>query len=177
MSARAWLRGATRDSHAGVDALFGAGLADRATYAGYLAGMHAFLAPVADALPGLDRSIHCLEADLATIGAAPPPHAPCIALAGDDILGWRYVIDGSALGARVLLRQVAALGHDGHRGGRFLSRHAEGTGWTATLAALEDFPADASRRRALADAASCAFAAARAAFVTALAVAHRRVAA
>ena len=128
--AHARLREATRDDHARVDGCFPHGLHDAEAYRRYLRGMHALL----DALAGADAELAAafarhralLEADLADVGARPsaaPPAAPRIdGLAART--GARYVIEGSAMGARLLLRQAAALGFDREYGARFLAYHA-----------------------------------------------------
>lgn len=159
-SVRQQLREATHPAHARVDALLRDGLADAPTYAGYLAGMHGFLGAVREALPDVGADLLRLRDDLATVGVAPPPLPPPVRVAPAERLAWRYVVDGSALGARVLLRQATALGHDALHGATFLAHHAAGDAWDATCRALDALPLDASHRLALCAAADRAFASA-----------------
>ena len=167
-SVRSQLRDATRPAHARVDALFRDGLGEPGTYAGYLAGMHRFLGAVWHALPDLGTPLTLLQDDLEAIGhavpALPEPHP----VAAAETLAWRYVIDGSSLGARVLLRQVAALGVDAGRGATFLAHHAGGAAWDATCRDLDAFPPDPTGLRALCAAADRAFALAYHAFRSSL---------
>ena len=168
MSVRIQLRDATRPAHARVDALFRHGFSGPAAYAGYLAGMHGFLGAAWHALPDLGNSLRMLQDDLEAVGLRAPPLPAPHPLASGELLGWRYVIDGSTLGARVLLRQAAALGHDGLRGATFLAHHATGDAWDATCRELEATPDEPARRRELCDAARSAFDAAYDAFRSAL---------
>lgn len=167
-SVRSHLRDATRPAHARVDALFRHGFSGPAAYAGYLAGMHGFLGAAWHALPDLGNSLRMLRDDLQAVGLRAPPLPAPHPLAAGELLGWRYVIDGSTLGARVLLRQAAALGHDGQRGATFLAHHAAGSAWEATCRELEATPDEPTRRRELSDAAGSAFDAAYDAFRSAL---------
>ena len=128
--AHARLRAASADDHVRVDGCFPQGLDDVTAYRRYLRGMHALLVALADADAGLAQAYAhhrmLLEADMAALSIAPlaAPQAPRI---DDDAtrLGARYVIEGSAMGARLLLRQATALGFDRESGARFLAYHAE----------------------------------------------------
>ena len=171
-SVRFTLRDATRSSHARVDALFRDGFAGPADYAGYLAGMHGFLGAVWHALPEFGTGLRLLQDDMDTVGVTVPPLSAPVPVVPAERLGWRYVIDGSTLGARVLLRQVHAFGHDGERGATFLAHHADGTAWDDTRRDLDALPADADALRMLCAAAERAFAVAYDAFRDAL-VFHR----
>lgn len=170
------LRETTRPAHDQLDGLFAGGLRDQAGYVGYLSGMHTFLGAARDALPALHAALARIEDDLATAGIAAPACPSPVAIGDGALLGWRYVIDGSALGARILLRQAQALGHDAGRGARFLAAHAAGDGWSATRRELAAFPPDDVAARAVCAAAAHAFAVAHAALRDALAP-HREVAA
>ncbi len=144
-SLRARLRDATTGAHARVDAQLGA-MRHPHDYRAYLRGMHGFMAAVE---PGLQRYAGALgwtapqwradlAADLATVEAAPLPGAALPVHSADAALGLFYVVEGSALGARLLLRRAAALGFDATRGAAFLGRHVEaGTArWPSFLALL-----------------------------------------
>lgn len=128
--AHARLREATRDDHARVDGCFPDGLCDVGTYRRYLRGMQALLAALARAdaelATAFARHRALLKADLADLGAAPfetPPPAPHID-GGAARTGARYVVEGSAMGARLLLRQAVSLGFKDGYGARFLAYHA-----------------------------------------------------
>jgi heme oxygenase len=147
-SLRARLREATTHVHARVDAQLGE-MRDADHYRAYLRGMHGFLAAVT---PGLSSHAGALgwsppqwrselDADLQTVHAAP---LACEAMAvgnRDEAMGLLYVIEGSALGARLLLRRACALGYEAGRGTAFLHRHADvgTTRWPAFLALLAEW--------------------------------------
>lgn len=144
-SLRARLRDATTGAHARVDAQLGA-MRHRHDYRTYLRGMHGLMTAVE---PGLRRYAGALgwaapqwraelTADLATLEAQPVPASALPVHSADAALGLFYVVEGSALGARLLQRRAAALGYDAARGAAFLGRHAEaGTArWPAFLALL-----------------------------------------
>lgn len=173
LSVRFTLRDATRSVHARVDALFRDGFASAADYAGYLAGMHRFLGAVWHALPQVGTGLRLLQDDMEIVGVPVPPLAAPVPVAPAETLGWRYVVDGSTLGARVLLRHAQALGHDGERGATFLAHHADGAAWDDTRRELDALPADTDGLRTLCTAADRAFAVAYDAFRDALHF-HRR---
>lgn len=144
-SLRARLRDATTDAHARLDAQLG-DMQDAGHYRAYLRGMHGFLATVT---PGLARHGEALgwslapwrgdlDADLQTVQGAPIAAEAAQAGNRDEAVGLLYVIEGSALGARVLLRRASALGYDPSRGTAFLHRHADldSGRWPAFLAFL-----------------------------------------
>lgn len=171
---RTSLRVATRADHARVDALFREGFTARDDYGAYLAGMQALLAPLGPSLPETAAFLPLIADDLCVLGltASAPAPAPCPPQPAPDaddtaaLLGWRYVIHGSSLGARVLLRQAAALGAGPARGARFLGAHAAGEHWQDALIAIDTF---AGEREAVITAARAAFAAAESAFRRSLA--------
>ncbi|MGY0505779.1 biliverdin-producing heme oxygenase [Luteimonas sp. e5] len=139
--AHARLRAATAHDHARVDACFPDGLADAASYRRYLRGMQVLLATLGEADPGLAEDfaglLEALRQDLGHSVPASLPPAPRIPCAMAR-LGVRYVIDGSALGARLLLRQVHALGPNAGAGTAFLAYHVERSqqAWPALQHAL-----------------------------------------
>lgn len=164
------LREATAAAHARVDASAGSAFTTLAAYGAFLRSMHAFLRHARAALGAdgawLDEHVEALAADLDDLGAAPEPLEPRIAgVTGPAALGWRYVVAGSALGARVLVRRALALGVDAHRGARYLTLAATGEPWARLLADLEAGPVDPHVEAAACAAALDAFAAAEAAFL------------
>ncbi len=105
----------------------------RALVEGYAAmhgGAAASLAPWLSGIDGL--------APAAGTPAGPlPPGAPTLGSRA-EALGFHYVMEGSALGGRVILRQLDAEGVD-TAGLRFLHPHGARTGgrWRALLAVLD----------------------------------------
>jgi heme oxygenase len=113
-----------------------------------------------------------LAEDLRAIGCAPLPVASMPALRGDaQGAAALYVVEGAALGARVLLADARRLGHGRNAGACFLHRHAEGEHgqrWPRFVRALDaDF--SGSDPAALCAAANAAFAFADRCFSTAAA--------
>jgi len=167
------LRDQTRTNHESLDTLVG-GLTDRAAYARYLRGMTLFrghadaqLAAIAWPADGPARPhpLHAaLLADMADLGLVPDV-APLPALPVGGVsacFGAVYVLEGSALGAKLLRRQAEALGLDAAFGARHLVQQTQGGGWAPFLAAL-DAVSDYDEDQAVA-AARATFASARAAF-------------
>lgn len=142
-SLRHVLMSQTRDLHELLDH----GIGDFGTlddYRRYLSGSYAFRAALEPALQDIDGwqpqpLAQDLRADLADLGLAVPmlPAAPRF---GDvsDLAGACYVIEGSALGARLLVRRAAALGLDAQHGARHLHAQTTQSGrWGRFLAWLE----------------------------------------
>lgn len=105
-------------------------------------GAEAALAPWGADLTGLgvppaDRSA-ALWADLKALGGVGVTSARAVVADPGQALGWTYVIEGSALGGRVMLKRMTAAGVDltglGH-----LNIHGDQTGarWRTVLAALD----------------------------------------
>lgn len=142
-AAHARLREATANDHARVDASFADGLHDVATYQRYVRGMQALLNGLAknDAALAADYVAHQhhLSEDLTAHGLNAPTFVPSLRIANDDArLGARYVIEGSALGARLLQRQAQALGYSPTQGAAFLAYHVDRgiTHWPQLMQAL-----------------------------------------
>lgn len=135
------LRDATAAAHARVDARVGDAFDDAAGYAMFLRAMHRFVANARHVLGDADDLVACeaaLLADLVVLGSAPAVQNGVPATTRDDArLGWRYVIAGSSLGARVLLKRVQALGFDADRGASYLALHAHGDAWRTLLTTLD----------------------------------------
>ncbi len=171
---RSRLRDATTDAHARVDGLLMGGFNNADAYRAYLSGMAAFVAALLPAvqaqaatlrwpLPDWNAQLH---ADLAQAHAEPLNDVT--PLAGCDraqALGTLYVLEGSSLGARLLVRQAQALGYGRSSGAAFLHAHADGEDhqrWPRFLALLEsenapgtDAPACAAALDAFALAETC----------------------
>ena len=166
------LREATAADHARVDGCFAQGLHDDASYRRYVQGMHALPNGLALGNAGL-ASMYAeprerLEQDLSALGAAPLSPAYSLNIGASDAarLGARYVVEGSALGARVLFRQAEALGHTSANGARFLAYHVgrSYTHWPLLVQALTVIDPDAPEFQTALTAARDTFALAAACF-------------
>lgn len=148
---RRWeLRERTTEAHEALDVLIG-DFTDETAYRRYLSGMAAFrygveasLSPerLPPALSGFEPSLigSELRADLGDLGLAQPrPATPAPITSADDAIGVLYVLEGSALGAQLLVRRAAELGFDGSRGARHLVRQSSSLdNWRAFLKLLDD---------------------------------------
>ncbi len=150
--AHAFLREATHATHIRLHGLnqfqaIAEGLLDRTSYAALLRSLHAYHAVIASAAEAggllhlstspLRQSL--LEADLAALGSAPSHDAlTWTAPSREALYGAIYVAEGSALGGRVIARQLDYLFGDAAAGRTFF-RGAGDTGprWRAFLAALD----------------------------------------
>lgn len=83
-----------------------------------------------------------MRADLADLKLVPRPERRfTVASHGPAALGVAYVVEGSALGARLLVRRAAALGFEPHRGARHLTAQTrDPMRWSRFLALLETVP-------------------------------------
>jgi heme oxygenase len=130
---RSRLRHRTGSLHAAVDAAVGP-LLTPGDYCCYLAGLAAFRAPYEAALVGASPAflgdwrmtplMPSLARDMADLGVAPlgPVHRGALPAPDDDTAaGWLYVLEGSALGARLVAKRADALGFGPGRGGRHLA--------------------------------------------------------
>lgn len=142
-AAHALLREATAADHARVDASFAEGLHDASAYQRYVRGMHALL----NCLEKSDAALAAAYAtpralladDLTALGLNAPSPPPPLTFSDDHArLGARYVVEGSALGARLLQRQARALGHSATQGATFLAYHVDRgyTHWPRLMQAL-----------------------------------------
>jgi heme oxygenase len=160
------LRERTATTHAALDAEVGA-LTSRAAYGRYLTGLAAFRGPIERDLATRPlpagfgswrptRIDAAIAADARDLGIAPPDPGPCDAspATGSGLLGMLYVLEGSALGARILQRQAAGLGLDARFGARHLAvQTASPEAWRGFCAILEawpDFDLDEAARSAAA---------------------------
>ena len=151
--ARQRLRHATAQLHATVDGLFAGGLDSAAVYRRYVLGMHRFAAEydvVVGASPGHSSR---LAQDLIALALPPLPALGVRhrALDQDVRLGWEYVMAGSSLGARRLVRDARALGFGATRVASFLEHHAAGAAWPALQARLDAFDSRDAQRMSAAE--------------------------
>jgi len=171
---RTFLKNATARAHAALEDEIG-DLASLESYVVYLRGIHAFRsaleARVLSLAGGRDRLTELgpeLQADVGDLRAQPlaPEEAPAIAHPA-ELLGALYVLEGSALGARVLCKRCSALGLSRAWGARHLWRQAERLdNWKTLLEELErvpqdDFPLAAASATAVFETARSAMARAR----------------
>ena len=153
------LRAATAPLHRATEAAFDAD--DRlATMAGYIdlldrlwslhAGVEDALRNHGCSLPGLAlealRRSPLIALDIATLAGRPPrlPRAGLAYASPGAALGGIYVVEGSILGGRVLMRRAErSLGVSATLGCRFLAGDGAATGarWRTFLAALATLPA------------------------------------
>lgn len=141
------LRAETAAAHAGLERVMA--LDDPAlTAARYGAALQVLQAIRAGWEPGVEAlcpgstgpQAAWLAADLASLGLDPVPPAPPLPLTtAAEAWGVRYVLEGSALGGRMLLRSLAPLGFTADRGARTFAGRGEATGaaWRGFLVELE----------------------------------------
>ncbi len=132
------LRERTATRHAAVDEAVGA-FKSVTDYRRYLAGLHTFRAPCEAALAGgalptdvrdwsftpLSPLITLDMADLGVPAAVRPQQVPPVATL-EEAAGRLYVLEGSALGARVLVVEARSLGLDERFGARHLVAQSRG---------------------------------------------------
>lgn len=134
---------ATRDLHDELDHRVG-DFSDADGYGAFLAGGHAFRAALEPALMGhgdwpVQPLAGLIGQDLADLGRSRPSPLRAPDLSGPAARAAAcYVLEGSALGARLLARRAAALGFDGHHGARHLAAQtADRQRWPRFLDWLE----------------------------------------
>ncbi|MGV3552441.1 biliverdin-producing heme oxygenase [Rhizobium sp.] len=169
------LRDLTRDDHERLDALVG-DFTDDDAYARYLTGMTVFRDRVERRLSEIDYP-HTfgewrpgliadeLKQDLADLGHDVPDNATPfdLPLDRDGLLGVLYVLEGSSLGARLLVRRAAELGYSADHGARHLAAQTSRPQTWSTFVAMLDGLAPSGLEKA-AQAARMTFAAAIDAF-------------
>ena len=157
------LRDLTRGDHERLDALVGH-FGDSKSYTRYLEGMAAFRAPVERALLQADTSAILgewqpgmvsaeLAQDLRDLGRENVAAVGDFPLPADrdGLLGVLYVLEGSALGARVLVRRAAALGFTAEHGARHLAAQtARPQAWPQFVALLDSIGPEGMERAATA---------------------------
>jgi heme oxygenase len=147
---RRWqLRERTATAHQELDALVGEFDSD-ASYRRYLTGTAAFRLGVepwlASAVLPANDTYHPseigpeLREDLAELGLSVPAPVPlAVDRSPSATLGVLYVLEGSALGAQLLVKRAAALGFDGMHGARHLVRQTHSLqGWRGYLKLLDE---------------------------------------
>ncbi|BAT59084.1 heme oxygenase [Variibacter gotjawalensis] len=142
------LRESTAAAHEHLENLVGE-LTDLAAYKRYLSGIYAFRQPIEVAWadsgwpprfggwrPTMIAS--AMDRDLADLGLARPrPEQPHLDTDFAARLGTLYVLEGSSLGAKLLLRNVRMLGLAEDFGARHLSLQANADTWRSYLRLLE----------------------------------------
>lgn len=168
------LRSATRAQHATLDAMFSEGIGAPADYARYLRGMEHAVGMCAAADAHLARiygaTLRHLHADLQTLRLPVlDACAPCVAVDFDKSaltfsnaqrLGVRYVIDGSSMGARLLIRHVQLSGWTSRQGASFLAYHLRrgSAVWPRLRARLDRLQTDHVAMHAMIESAQVTFA-------------------
>jgi heme oxygenase (biliverdin-IX-beta and delta-forming) len=159
------LRNATQQSHTALEALpLSASIlkpdVTNAEYAKYLTLMHDVVKDAEENIfpalspyvSGLDlrNKTHFIEADLATLGSPATDYKKVFTADNDRFssafaMGILYVIEGSSLGGRVILKNITgALGHNAESGAAYFSGYGNQTGshWKSFLAELIQFEAE-----------------------------------
>lgn len=162
---RAQLKAATAAAHSSLEARIGP-LSTRDAYSRYVRGLHAFRDAAenwlerspADGAPWrAQRLADVLRQDLSDIAVSPiATESMTWRSDASFATGVQYVLEGSALGARVLCKQVAGLGFHRAHGARHLWAQLDAPGgWRAFLDTLgaHDSKIDAQRATAGANAA------------------------
>lgn len=130
-------------------------------YAAYLKLMHDVVADTEENIfPLLENIVpdlkhrtksHFIDADLKALGKdKTETHSKPITRNLKEIstgfaLGIMYVVEGSSLGGRVILKNItAALGHDGEKGATYFAGYGGQTGstWRTFLSALTDYESE-----------------------------------
>lgn len=147
-SLRFHLRDHTRRAHEALDRTIGR-LDDAGAYRNFLQASYAHRQPVERYLAGTDWPAAfgdwrptelgpLIAADLTDIGAERPRIQP-FDLSKDiaSLVGVIYVLEGSALGAKLIRRMAGALGYDENHGARHLVRQERLGSWRDLLAIME----------------------------------------
>lgn len=169
------LRAHTASAHARVDGGLDGGLRDAHAYAAYLDGMAEFLDAAAAVIgdePWLTDARRHLARDRGQATSTAMRRHEDSGADPAQVAGWRYVVAGSTLGARLLLRDARALGAGARRGTAFLSSFSASDAWVRCLAQLRDAAFDDASRQRACDAALGAFHAAEAALTRARTQSH-----
>ncbi|WP_291365527.1 biliverdin-producing heme oxygenase [Acetobacter sp. UBA5411] len=153
-SLRSRLRAATQSRHAVLDRLAGP-VKNAAAYHAYLTGIATFRFSVEQSLKTapwpeilatwkpkslsalIIQDLDDLRLDVPSLLEWPAPDSPAATL------GTLYVLEGSTLGARFLVRQAASHGFTDQYGARHLNAQADNlSGWQAFVERLERYPGD-----------------------------------
>ncbi len=149
-NSRRWLlRERTATAHKSLDATVGA-LGSDTDYRRYLVGTAAFRFAIEPRLSDMSLAAGSttrvtmigddIRKDLDDLGLAAPDPAPFdVPLSRDAALGVLYVVEGSALGAKLLRKNAAGLGFSADFGARHLARQTGSPdNWRAYLSLLDD---------------------------------------
>jgi heme oxygenase (biliverdin-IX-beta and delta-forming) len=151
LSRRFALRERTSHDHTSLDQLVGP-VDSLSSYRRYLLGVAAFRIPAEAVIAQIDlpRAFgtwrphvisDLIRADLCDLNLAPPTTGACPMDPPkriEELAGLLYVLEGSALGARLLSRQAGLIGLDGGFGARHLSAQAASGNWRSFLDILEN---------------------------------------
>lgn len=165
------LKAATADAHRALDARFGTfDLTSAAGYRRFLEASAAALLPLETTLersgvadlfsdwPQRSRRM-ALATDLACVGGVADPLPSPAAMSRHEMLGAMYVLEGSRLGARHLLRAIAGCGQPHVEAATRYLRHGSGLPlWQLFLKKLEGEPFTADSEATTIDGAKRAFA-------------------
>jgi heme oxygenase len=168
----------TAEPHAACEAAIEASgsFSSRAAYAEFLARLHRFqsaaermLSRGADELWPWTARADLIARDLDSLGAPASQRPPSVghveAPDAAALFGIGYVVEGSSLGARLLVRRCAALGLGRDSGAAYFATLADDrTTWPAYLAALEHASLDAEEEMRMGQYAREAFGVAEACF-------------
>jgi heme oxygenase (biliverdin-IX-beta and delta-forming) len=167
---RSRLKEATADAHHHLDArLSGLDLGSLTGYRRFLEANAAALWPVEDALEAAgvatmfadwpQRSRRAaMSADLVRVGGTLTPLAPLPTINRNGVFGTLYVLEGSRLGAKYLLRSVAHAADPAVASATAYLSHGAGRHfWQSFLAALEQEPATPKDEAEMTTAAELAF--------------------
>lgn len=153
-SRRALLRESTSEAHAALDTMIGP-FDTLQSYRSYLVGMASFRRVVENRMSAADwpraleswdfeRFSPLIDEDLRDLRIEAPQmiETPMSPGSVEDFLGMLYVLEGSALGSRLLYKRAQALGYGADFGARHLAVQARPSGrWPAFLKLLEDVEA------------------------------------
>ena len=143
------LRERTSHAHASLDRLIGP-FSSVVDYGRYALGLHAFRIPIEEKLAAVNWPDsfahwrpqligHALRADVLDLGLTPSVGADTapLSLTLESLLGTLYVLEGSALGARILFRRAQAIGLGESFGARHLALQSAADNWQKFLVILE----------------------------------------
>lgn len=134
--------------------MFARGLDSVPGYRRYVLGMHRFAVDYEIVVEAAPRHSAWLAGDLGSLSLLPLPAEGVQRPAGGaaERLGWCYVMAGSSMGARSLLRDARRLGYDGGQGASFLAQHAASDEWSSLRDRLQAIDASDEARMAQAEA-------------------------
>lgn len=145
----ALLREATNAAHASLEKTVGE-LGDLTAYRRYLLGLYNFRLPIETGFEAIEWPDYfgnwrpstltaLMRADLADLRLPPPEsHPPVHRFDFSSLMGTLYVLEGSTLGARLILRDVRQFGLSETYGARHVAQQASGIdNWKSFLSVLD----------------------------------------